>query len=75
MSDMKTGADLEWIKSSYSGNDQDKTNCVEVAFDPDGQGAYVRDSKAPEAGVFHLQPASWRGLLAAASKIEIPPTE
>ncbi|MFD4260873.1 DUF397 domain-containing protein [Streptomyces sp. NPDC058534] len=38
-----SAADLEWVKSSYSGNNG---NCVEVARLPDG-GRAVRDSKNP----------------------------
>jgi uncharacterized protein DUF397 len=75
MNDMMPGAPLNWRKSSYSGNDPDKTNCVEVAFSPDGDGAYVRDSKDPEGGMASLPAASWRHFLAIAPKIRIPHAE
>lgn len=68
MSNMTSDAQLKWLKSSYSGNDQDKTNCVEVAFAADG--AYVRDSKDPLGGKFHLPASGWQGLLAAVRRDE-----
>ncbi|MYW90503.1 DUF397 domain-containing protein [Amycolatopsis rubida] len=64
---------LNWQKSSYSGGDSDKTDCVEVAFAPSGDGAFVRDSKDPEGGMFRLSREGWRAFLTAASKIEVPP--
>ncbi len=53
-----------WRKSSYSGADSDKTNCVEVALAPELDSAWVRDSKDPEGGAFQLPGSGWRGLLA-----------
>lgn len=47
-----------------SGNDPSKTDCVEVAFAPDGSGAFLRDSKAREEGYFRIRPSAWNGLLA-----------
>lgn len=42
-----SAAGLEWVKSSYSGNNG---NCVEVAVLPGG-GRAVRDSKDPQGPV------------------------
>ncbi|MEW2508302.1 DUF397 domain-containing protein [Amycolatopsis sp. NPDC047767] len=72
MSDKMPDAPLKWRKSSYSGNDTDKTDCVEVAFAPNGDGAFVRDSKDPEAGAFTLPATGWRGFLTSVSKIQVP---
>jgi hypothetical protein len=57
---------VKYQKSSYSGSDPDKTNCVEVALAPDA--AWVRDSKDPEGGAFRLPGSGWRGLLAAVNR-------
>lgn len=54
---------LVWLKSSHSGSDPDKTNCVEVAGAPGV--VWVRDSKDPEGGAFRLPASGWRGLLSA----------
>jgi hypothetical protein len=57
-----------WRKSSHSGGDADKTDCVEVALVPQGDSAWVRDSKDPEGGAFRLPGSGWRGLLAAVQR-------
>ncbi|MEV8609544.1 DUF397 domain-containing protein [Amycolatopsis sp. NPDC051373] len=75
MSDKMPDAPLTWRKSSYSGNDTDKTDCVEVAFDPNGAGAFVRDSKDPAGGAFTLPATGWRGFLASVSKVQVSPAE
>lgn len=75
MSDRKLPTKLKWFKSSYSGNNSDTTDCVEVAFDPDGQGAYLRDSKDPQGGSFYVPASTWASLLAVARKIDVPPAE
>ena len=66
---------LTWRKSSYSGNDPDKTNCVEVAFVPSGDVAHIRDSKDPAGGMFSLSVEGWQGFLAAVPTIGAPQTD
>ncbi|MFD7899321.1 DUF397 domain-containing protein [Streptomyces sp. NPDC059743] len=46
---------LEWVKSSYSGQNGD---CVEVAALPAG-GHALRDSKNPHGPVLLLGPGQW----------------
>lgn len=53
-----------FFTSKWSGNDPSKTDCVQVAFAPDGSGAFLRDSKAPEDGYFRVKRSAWNGLLA-----------
>jgi len=67
--------ELVWLKSSHSGGEADKTDCVEVAFLPRGAGAAVRDSKDPEGGMFRLPPEGFRGLLASVQQHQVPPAE
>ncbi|MGQ0842040.1 DUF397 domain-containing protein [Actinokineospora sp.] len=52
--------DLQWRKSSYSGNDSD---CVELAWS--GGEAKVRDSKNPAGERLSLTPAALSHLLTA----------
>jgi hypothetical protein len=54
--------DTGWFTSSFSmaGND----NCVEVRITPGTVG--VRDSKAPAAGEFWLNPTAWTAFLTLA---------
>jgi hypothetical protein len=59
---------LTWRKSSYSGEDANKTDCVEIAFDG---GAHVRDSKDPEGGIFSLSRAGWHGLLTVIQQLNV----
>ncbi|WEH35564.1 DUF397 domain-containing protein [Streptomyces sp. AM 4-1-1] len=54
-----SAAGLEWVKSSYSGNNG---NCTEVAALPDGDRA-VRDSKRPEGPVLRFGSAGFRAFL------------
>ena len=53
--------ELQFRKSSYSGQDQ---NCVEVAELPCG--AAIRDSKHPDAGHLPFPATEWTGFLCAA---------
>ncbi|MGW2410846.1 DUF397 domain-containing protein [Streptomyces tubercidicus] len=50
-----SGAQLVWIKSSYSSNDGPA--CVEVA--PTPSTIHIRDSKNPDGPQLHLQPSAW----------------
>ncbi|MEC3977753.1 DUF397 domain-containing protein [Amycolatopsis sp. H20-H5] len=52
---------LSWRKSSYSGEDPNKTNCVEIAFA--GGHAFVRDSKDPSGGMFPVTGTGWANLV------------
>lgn len=72
MNDKMPDAPLTWRKSSYSGNDSDTTNCVEVAFVPSADGVCVRDSKDPDGGMFSLPADGWRSFLAAVPAIGVP---
>ena len=60
--------DLAWQKSSYSSASGD--NCVEVAPLPGG-GRAIRDSKAPDAGLFVLTPAQWQTLRQAMRRVPV----
>ena len=51
--------ELEWRKSSYSGNSGG--DCVEIATSPPM--VAVRDSKNPDGGTLVLAPAAWTGFL------------
>ncbi|GAA1034315.1 MULTISPECIES: DUF397 domain-containing protein [Amycolatopsis] len=63
MRDLDSEARLEWFTSTYSGNDLEKTNCVEVAF---GEAkVFLRDSKDPKGGMLAIPWDNWPGLLAA----------
>lgn len=53
-----TDRDLDWHKSSYSG----QGNCLEVARLADG--VAVRDSKHPDAGMLTFTPAEWQAFVA-----------
>ncbi|MEU9276533.1 DUF397 domain-containing protein [Streptomyces sp. NPDC048341] len=55
-------APLEWVKSSYSGNNG---NCVEVAALPGG-GRALRDSKDPSGPVLTFTRAEFRAFIAGA---------
>ncbi|MFE4613878.1 DUF397 domain-containing protein [Streptomyces niveus] len=52
--------ELEWFKSSYSGDGGD--NCVEVAAQP--HAVLVRDSKDPHVGRLTLTPTAWAAFTA-----------
>ncbi|GAA4542145.1 DUF397 domain-containing protein [Amycolatopsis samaneae] len=54
-------ASLNWFTSSYSGNNQDTTECVEVAFA--ASAAFIRDSKAPDSGHLGVRGAAWMALI------------
>lgn len=54
---------VPWRRSSASGSDPDKSNCVEACLTPGA--VWVRDSKDPEGGIFHLPASGWKGLLSA----------
>ncbi|MFY7068312.1 DUF397 domain-containing protein [Nocardiopsis changdeensis] len=56
------GFEPNFRKSSYS----DRSNCVEVA-DLGGE-TVVRDSRNPDAGLFHLPSSEWVSLLRAAAR-------
>ncbi|WP_051116603.1 DUF397 domain-containing protein [Amycolatopsis nigrescens] len=55
--------DLVWRKSSYSGTEDDTSNCVEVAFTCSA--TLLRDSKQPTAGCLELRDATWRAFVGA----------
>ncbi|TLG17784.1 DUF397 domain-containing protein [Nocardia cyriacigeorgica] len=50
--------EARWFKSTHSGAD---SNCVEVAFLPDG--VAVRDSKTPQTPPLLLTPTQWDSFL------------
>ncbi|MFI2292590.1 DUF397 domain-containing protein [Streptomyces niveus] len=52
--------ELEWFKSSYSGDGGD--NCLEVAAQP--HAVLVRDSKDPHVGRLTLTPTAWAAFTA-----------
>ncbi|MFC8852953.1 DUF397 domain-containing protein [Streptomyces sp. NPDC057144] len=54
-----SAAGLEWMKSSYSGNNG---NCVEVAALPTG-GRALRDSKSPDGPALVLSVAGFSALV------------
>ncbi|WP_327369120.1 DUF397 domain-containing protein [Streptomyces sp. NBC_01217] len=56
--------DLNWFKSSYSGNDSG--NCVEVATRPEA--VHVRDSKDLAVPALVLSPAAWADFLPYAAR-------
>jgi hypothetical protein len=55
----KSGADLSWIKSSFS---YANGNCVEVASLPHG-GIGLRDSKDTEGPILRFTPDEWSAFL------------
>jgi hypothetical protein len=59
----EAGADVEWIKSSYS--TADGPDCVEVA--PNKARILIRDSKNPAGPRLALAPATWNAFLPYAS--------
>jgi hypothetical protein len=59
-------APLEWVKSSYSGNNG---NCVEVAALPGG-GRALRDSKDPSGPALAFTNAEFAAFVAAAREGE-----
>ncbi|MCX5341784.1 DUF397 domain-containing protein [Streptomyces atratus] len=59
---MNTG--LNWIKSSYSGDNSG--NCVEVATCPDA--VHVRDSKDLAVPALAVSPAAWADFLSFAAQ-------
>ncbi|WP_409493967.1 DUF397 domain-containing protein [Amycolatopsis sp. cmx-11-12] len=64
MTDDANGIDgVLWHKSTYSGEDVNKTDCVEAGRRPDSRVTYVRDSSDPEGGTYRLSPEAWNGLL------------
>lgn len=64
MTEITPDTALQWFTASFSGNDPDKTDCIEGAFDPDGDGGHIRDSKDRASGGFRLRAAEWTALLA-----------
>ncbi|MFD4785791.1 DUF397 domain-containing protein [Streptomyces sp. NPDC058459] len=58
--DIASAAGLEWVKSSYSGNNG---NCVEVAVLPAGARA-LRDSKKPHGSALVFSTEEWGTFLA-----------
>jgi hypothetical protein len=54
-------ADIEFRKSSHSGQNGSNGNCVEVAFDQ--LAVVVRDSKSPDQGTLVLPSSGWSGFL------------
>lgn len=55
----RSGADLTWVKSSFSFANG---NCVEVASLPGG-GTGVRDSKDTDGPVLRFTPGEWAAFL------------
>ena len=51
-------ADVEWRKSSFSGQSDDSVGCVEVALLPDG-GVALRDSKDRDGQIHVYTAAEW----------------
>jgi Domain of unknown function (DUF397) len=60
----------EWRKSSFSNG---QSNCVEVAFLPDGEVA-VRDSKNPDGAALVFTPGEWDAFIAGARNGEFNPS-
>ncbi|MGW6769945.1 DUF397 domain-containing protein [Streptomyces sp. NPDC055037] len=60
-----SAAGLEWVKSSYSGNN---SNCVEVAV-PSGGGRAVRDSKNPGGPVLLFTADGWQAFVRGAKEM------
>ncbi|MGW2559981.1 DUF397 domain-containing protein [Streptomyces sp. NPDC001514] len=56
---MTRAADLNWFKSSYSGDEGG--DCVEVAAHPTA--VHIRDSKNPDGPVLTVSPATWAAFL------------
>jgi hypothetical protein len=54
---------LAWRKSSFSGENGNGGNCVEVAFLPDG-GVAVRDTKDRALGAHRFTPGEWDAFVA-----------
>lgn len=59
---------LEWIRSVASGSQGG--NCVEVAFEEDGEGVLVRDSKNPTGWKLSFTNAEWDAFLDGVKKGE-----
>lgn len=59
---------LEWVKSSYSGNNG---NCVEIAKLPEG-GRAVRDSKDPNGPKLAFPADGWSSFVSAVKGGEFP---
>jgi hypothetical protein len=53
---------LEWVKSSYSGNDGPQ--CVEVAIAPATPAVHVRDSKNRDGAHLTFTATTWNQFLA-----------
>lgn len=53
---------LEWVKSSYSGNDG--PDCVEVAIAPTTPAVHVRDSKNRDGARLTFTDTTWNQFLA-----------
>lgn len=77
-----SGSALVWIKSSYSGSDNN--DCVEVAWQkssysnsnerddcievaPTPSTIHIRDSKNPDGPRLHLRPSAWADFVAYAA--------
>ncbi|MEU8913489.1 DUF397 domain-containing protein [Streptomyces nigrescens] len=76
-----SGSALVWIKSSYSGSDNN--DCVEVAWfkssysgssnndclevAPTPSTIHIRDSKNPDGPQLHLRPSAWADFVAYAA--------
>ncbi|WP_405778403.1 DUF397 domain-containing protein [Streptomyces sp. NBC_00859] len=57
-----SGIELNWFRSSYSGDGGD--NCVEVAVRPDA--IHVRDSKDTRLPALTVSPTAWAAFTARA---------
>ncbi|MFI6948395.1 DUF397 domain-containing protein [Streptomyces sp. NPDC050422] len=59
--------DAQWFKSSYSGGSG--TECVEAALTT--VGTFVRDSKRPSSGDFHVGSGAWAHFVGALREGEL----
>ncbi|MEU4119707.1 DUF397 domain-containing protein [Kitasatospora sp. NPDC028055] len=59
--------ELEWFKSSYSGNEGGA--CIEVAETPDT--VHVRDSKDKSGPQLAFEPAAWQAFVTFAATTEV----
>ncbi|MFF9274516.1 DUF397 domain-containing protein [Streptomyces griseosporeus] len=59
-----SGTALQWVKSSYSGDEGGQ--CVEVAAEPTT--IHIRDSKTPDAPHLTVTPTTWSAFLALTAR-------
>lgn len=56
--DVRIPADVEWLQSSFSADEDDDSGCVEVALLPDG-GVALRDSKDRDGQIHVYTAEEW----------------